>query len=730
MVIVMRKYVYLFELDSVKKTDEEIIKGQQVLYDEIVKNGNSVVLTFNQLVDSRGFFSLLDHQEYYNNLISLFECGAIKISQYGNIRTVSQYLLNTIEDEENEFIYSALPIKYCQKRLTALIKRSLMYSDLSELRGFFDDNVRTEDEVRDLFVEVENGVINESMLSTETMKEILENLYWLLSTVLRLSTICDIYIPPKDVNEYKDLRFINILKAVEQFGMFDEKLEKALELIKKLSCYGSNARSRYIREIKKTYQDESDTLEHCQYAEIVINLCYNYACEISICNISKHFNLDELTENVQTASFKTDFMARLKKEWDEGNNAAAKYLQEETNCFEEFNRISEIPDFSKAVRVSKYVDYSEQMHGHKVDRYEYDIENQRKKQKLSILKKISVRMISLLVCVFIVTLLEMGNEMLHSIINGGLDINFSLSSLALFALETLLFLLISELITSIIAKKNANFLPLSEAIGGMGQLIKDAATTISGKSSAHENECLDGIEKKESYSSGTVIDWYETKEIKKYKEFRRNNPKHFSQSEECPIADIEEKNTLKQIVRLQELYKYNFGMTYKSKYNTVVVDPIASSECDFFPYERIIPTAQKNGVVMLTKYNGKFVLLKQYRHALRGEQLSFPRGFGETGLSSVENVVKELSEEIAGVLKEKPIKLGEIVSDSGLSCGKAEVYMVDLESYNAIHGHEGIIETIEVDEKSFSDYINSGKINDGYTIGAFCMYRNKLEINE
>ena len=60
----MREYVYLFELDSVRKTDEEIIAGQKALYNEIVNNGNIVVLTYNQLVDSRGFFSLLKDSEY------------------------------------------------------------------------------------------------------------------------------------------------------------------------------------------------------------------------------------------------------------------------------------------------------------------------------------------------------------------------------------------------------------------------------------------------------------------------------------------------------------------------------------------------------------------------------------------------------------------------------------------------------------------------------------------
>lgn len=47
----IRKNVYLFELDSVRKTDEEIEVAQNALLDEIVLNGNVVVMTYNQLVD-------------------------------------------------------------------------------------------------------------------------------------------------------------------------------------------------------------------------------------------------------------------------------------------------------------------------------------------------------------------------------------------------------------------------------------------------------------------------------------------------------------------------------------------------------------------------------------------------------------------------------------------------------------------------------------------------------
>ena len=67
----MAKRVYLFEMDSVRGTDEEIITAQKTLYDEIVKNGNVVALTYNQIVDSRGFFSLFSNAQYQENILAL-----------------------------------------------------------------------------------------------------------------------------------------------------------------------------------------------------------------------------------------------------------------------------------------------------------------------------------------------------------------------------------------------------------------------------------------------------------------------------------------------------------------------------------------------------------------------------------------------------------------------------------------------------------------------------------
>ena len=51
----MDRLVYLYELDSVRNSREEIIRGQQAMFEEIVKNGNKIVLSLNQITDSHAF---------------------------------------------------------------------------------------------------------------------------------------------------------------------------------------------------------------------------------------------------------------------------------------------------------------------------------------------------------------------------------------------------------------------------------------------------------------------------------------------------------------------------------------------------------------------------------------------------------------------------------------------------------------------------------------------------
>lgn len=89
-----------------------------------------------------------------------------------------------------------------------------------------------------------------------------------------------------------------------------------------------------------------------------MDLCYNYACEISICNTSKHYNISELSKDChQRPTFEADFRRRLLKHRKKGRDAEKRFLTEETDTFMPFTRVQDIPDFRMAVRAAGYTNY-------------------------------------------------------------------------------------------------------------------------------------------------------------------------------------------------------------------------------------------------------------------------------------------------------------------------------------------------------------------------------------
>ena len=741
---VLRNYVYLFELDSVRKTDAEIIAGQKALYNEIVVNGNIVVMTCNQLVDSRGFFSLLNQPEYQTQLISLFENGAIRISQYGDVRTLAQYLINSVESEK-EFLYSALPVKYSQKRLLALIRRSLVYSDLSEIYEYYT-GVRPNEDLTDLFIETDeqNRTRRSSLIPESTadpakdeaviheMRGILENLYHLLATVLKLSTLHAIYIHPRNPDEYRDCRMHHLLRIVAGFeNLPDDNWTKALEIITGLECYraDNDNRSVYLREIKRHFEktaaaeEQAGSLTAHRYAEVIVNLCYNYACEISICNISKHYNFTELSESgAAQTSFKTDFISRFYQDWNNGENAGEKYLTEEKDHFEEFTRLKQLPDFAEAVRFTEYVSYKNDPSGNpEIYRYEYRLRERILDQKKGVLFSILGKVVVALICFAITCGLEVAFDFLES----SVDVYF----INYAAVKLLAFLFLSEAVTSGISRIFPGFLSLSDVLSSMWHLLTDSAHTLFRKSAAYRSgyaeNAADSAGFCEKASKSAPVDYLLSPEMKKYLRMiarSKENEALFRESDAYPIMKLDTKESLRQLVRCEEICQYRFGVIYRSPYNTLLVDPIAGND-GIFPYERVYPTSKKAGVVTVPVYKDSFILLKQYRHAPRALQYSFPRGFAEPGCTPEEDAGRELKEEIGAVITKTPQLLGRVIADSGLTAARVYVYYVEIDDYaRDAFGHEGIKENVRVPCCTMAQWIREGNTDDGFTLSAFALY--------
>ena len=721
------KLVYLFELDSVRKTDQEILEGQKTLYNELVHHGNCVVLTYNQLVDSRAFFSLFSDPDgtYYNSFVKLFEQKRILLSQYGDVRTLSQYLVNSVSQQE-PFIYSALPIKCSQRRLLALMRRSLVYSDLSEITGYLDGSLFSKDEMKDLFIEIQpDGTEVTSSLSESDMKAALTQLRSLLSIVLKLSTLDGSYIPPRDPNEISCLKFCDILARVLRMKSTHPLWNSAIASISSLPAYRNqkmhNRRSPYLQQLYCAAQERGQERPSYQYAEAIINLCFNYACEISICGTSKRYDPQELLDqNNPAPSFEKDFQQRLDQYWNNGQDADRRFLQRESNEFTPYLKPRDFPDFSKAVRLLQYeksgkISITSKL-AQPIPRYEYCDLQQQRFQKHQMLRTILLRVLFSILCFLIAVILEIS----FNVLQDTFDFHIPVHSLPVSVLETIAFLWLSEELTTMIARHFDGFLSLSDAIKEIGNLFHDAIHTllwiIPGKSTTET------YKKAEQRNISAPIRFIIPEPIKQYRKLEalHHSPLIVSSIYE-EEADLTKQDNIGALVRQEETSNRRYGLIYQSGFNTLLVDPMVGSANDIYPYERVLPT-NGDGVVMAVMYQDRFILLNQYRHALQQAQFCFPRGYAEENENGEEAAARELMEELNAVPAAAPQYLGEIAPDSGLTSRKTKAYLITVDSYRITPGEEGVISAIEVTKEQLNDMIQKGKINDAYTISAFTYY--------
>ncbi|SCW45929.1 hypothetical protein SAMN02910456_01229 [Ruminococcaceae bacterium YRB3002] len=788
----MNKLVYLFELDSVRKTDKEIWEGQKALCEELRGNGNTVVLTFNQLVDSRAFFCLLADEEYARDLVHLFEIGVIRISQFGDNRTISQYLLNSLS-QDREFIYSGWPLKSTQKRLIALIRRSLTYSDLTEISDYVN-GVYSKEELLDLFVEVKDGKeVRPEMKNYHECRFILWKMYNLLKTVLRLSFIHTIYIDPRKgdtqdraMNLPKFLHNALSLKSSGGNTLWDKAVAVLNDLDDAVFCFeessGSADRSVYYHAIRSKYdqaaaEDENTDKEPYQYAEAIVDLCYNYQLEYSICNSSKHYNINEFLaadEPESWVTFREDFRARLKQTWDMGD-IDRRYLLDETNLFLEYGEEKwaevekiagrlYIPIFEGAVDktvdrirkdlkrelkkvtklMSETVRLLDYMNAKKeaeptdkeekfVYRYEHELRSQSRKHKTRIEASIGKNLLLTLPSIAVACGLEFAMQYLQAFTERFIPWNFFT--------ETLIFLVVTEFITWALSKFIPGFLSLSDAVGNVRKLIRDFAITWAHNVDTYRNTCKVNTSMTERYNQGSHIDYILTEPIKKYIRLQKDRPELFVNPKEImKVETVTNKNpnsrdAIKNMLRMEEIYGYHFGVIYRSEYNTWVVDPIINKPKNekktspYYTYERAIPTGG-DGTIAVTVHDGKLVLLDQFRHAPRKMQYAFPRGYNENKLMPLDNLAKEVDEEIGAESVVKPVYLGKINPDSGLTSGSANVYLVNVDKVVPT-SDEGIVDTIEITEQKFEEMIakkrDSGDgdshFDDGYTLAAYALYK-------
>ena len=202
----------------------------------------------------------------------------------------------------------------------------------------------------------------------------------------------------------------------------------------------------------------------------------------------------------------------------------------------------------------------------------------------------------------------------------------------------------------------------------------------------------------------------------KYQALMRERPALFAPSELLEIV-----TSLDAVCRFEaETPGRKIGVLYESPFSLLAVDLVRDRTGRLFCYERILPAQPRGAVVAVPVFEGKYVLLRQFRHALRAEQYCFPRGFGEPGIPAGDNVRKELKEEIgADVLSAR--RLGAVSGDSGLTGGMAEVYLCRIDRPCARQEEEGILEVLLLSPGELRQWIREGKITDAFTLAAWAL---------
>jgi ADP-ribose pyrophosphatase len=163
------------------------------------------------------------------------------------------------------------------------------------------------------------------------------------------------------------------------------------------------------------------------------------------------------------------------------------------------------------------------------------------------------------------------------------------------------------------------------------------------------------------------------------------------------------------------------GILSQDSYIMTLRDLVEFPDGSKFGHTRVIYSANlsgKYGVIILPVLESRVLLINHFRHSTRQWHLEVPRGYGEIGLSSEENVYKELAEEV-GAETSSLVSLGSVYPETGLESQKVDMFLANLISVKSPNANEGIESFVWLTVKELEEWIANEKITDGFTIAAY-----------
>ncbi|WP_318200584.1 NUDIX hydrolase [Streptomyces sp. SCL15-4] len=168
------------------------------------------------------------------------------------------------------------------------------------------------------------------------------------------------------------------------------------------------------------------------------------------------------------------------------------------------------------------------------------------------------------------------------------------------------------------------------------------------------------------------------------------------------------------------------GVVSAGRYLWHLRDPVRFPDGRLGLYDRILPPPGSSPGVVVLPLAGpeeRVVLIEHYRHATRSRHWELVRGFGDPGATPLENVTRELREEIAATPSEL-VPLGEVHPDTGLLAHKVSLYAARVDGFGELEKGEAIHRAIAVTPAEAEEMVADGRITDGFSIAA--LYRARL----
>lgn len=162
------------------------------------------------------------------------------------------------------------------------------------------------------------------------------------------------------------------------------------------------------------------------------------------------------------------------------------------------------------------------------------------------------------------------------------------------------------------------------------------------------------------------------------------------------------------------------GVVVETQYLLLIRDAVRFPGGALGTYERVVnrPESGPGAAVLVQSGDNHILLLNQHRHALRRFVMEAPRGFAQPEEDGLTTAVREVAEEIQGVVK-KSKNLGSVTPDSGLMSHTVQLIHAEIEAYGEVEDQEAITEVISLSVEELHSKIAQDEIIDGFTLALY-----------